>query len=83
MAKRRPRRIRCHCCNWLMSYVPYKPGDAVRRKLPHAGMCIDCRPLRPKERLWARSSKEHVPFCSKRGCEPASAIDRLAVYADD
>lgn len=83
--KRRPRRIRCQCCNRLMSYQPYKVGDAVRRRPPQAGICMDCEPRRPNVRLpdGYGSAYPDEPKCQWRGCEPASAVDRLAALGDD
>ena len=78
----RPKRIRCCCCFRLMAYEPYKRGDAIRRQPPHAGTCLDCKPRKLHERFeqvrnWQLQNGAQ-PYCSARGCEPASAIVKLA-----
>jgi hypothetical protein len=63
----RRKRIRCRCCKRLMSYLPYKPGDAIRRAVPQAGHCVDCRPVVGNG------------FRMHDKCEPLNAVDRLAL----
>lgn len=73
----RPRRIRCQCCNRLMAFEPYKKGDAIRRPVPNAGHCLDCKP----GYVFRTIPAEHGLRCHMRGCKPASAVDKLASLA--
>jgi len=68
-----------------MSYKPYKPGDAIRRRAPVANVCIDCEPRRKGERLIEHygGANPDQPRCQFRGCTEASAIERLAAVAAD
>ena len=75
----RPKRIRCSCCNRLMAYESYKRGDAIRRRPPNAGHCLDCKP--GYDRASRTIPTAHGLRCHMRGCELASAVDKLASIA--
>lgn len=76
----RPKRIRCRCCNRLMAREPYKCGDAIRRPAPNAGHCLDCHPRGQGKRRASDYGGAYPgqPKCLWRGCQPASAIVKLA-----
>lgn len=68
-----------------MAYEPYKRGDAIRRPIPNAGTCWDCKPIASWEYpvLRQRDIQFIYPrfggvLCKKRGCVPGPAIDKLA-----
>lgn len=82
MARRRSKRIRCHCCHRLMSCKPCKRGDAIRRRAPVASVCIDCEP-RGQAHLPRRHYADVTRWCPTRGCTVASVIERLSVVVAD
>jgi len=69
----RPKRIKCWCCGRHMSYLPYNPGDAIRRDPPSAGHCVDCKTG------YKREMPKGDDVCTARGCESQSTLDRIAI----
>ncbi len=69
----RPKRIRCWCCGRFMSYLPYNPGDAIRRPAGVAGHCFDCKTG------YNREMPKGKTICEARGCEPQNTLDRIAL----
>ena len=51
-----------------MSYLPYSEGDAIRRAVPEAGHCVDCKPV------YGGSGYQMHARCS-----PLNTVDRIVL----